>query len=119
MSIKTQEYLKAAITILIIILLVFILDLPKDIFVTLGVITPFAFLMYALFPPKEKDLTRKRVYITSVSFFIIFATLIFIFILLNNLFIFIGFLAIFFIFLDYLLLYKLLNTYITIYSSRC
>src|SRR5699024_12274859 len=48
MSIKTQEYLKAAITILIIILLVFILDLPKDIFVTLGVITPFAFLMYAL-----------------------------------------------------------------------
>jgi len=100
MSIKTQEYLKAAITILIIILLVFILDLPKDIFVTLGVITPFAFLMYALFPPKEKDLTRKRVYITSVSFFIIFATLIFIFNLPNKLFIFIGVLAISYILLD-------------------
>lgn len=104
MSIKTKDYLKGFIIILIMVLLIFILDLPKTTLIVIGFTIPFVVIMNELFSPKEKDLTRKREYITSILFFIIFAVLIFIFDLPKKLYIFIGVMPI-----SSIILYELLN----------
>lgn len=105
MSIKTKDYLKGFIILLIMVLLIFILDLPKTTLIVIGFTIPFVVIMHELFSsPKEKDLTRKREYITSILFFIIFAVLIFIFDLPKKLYIFIGIMPI-----SSIILYELFN----------
>lgn len=104
MSIKTKDYLKGFIILLIMVLLIFILDLPKTTLIVIGVTIPFVVIMHELFSSKEKDITRKREYITSILFFIIFAVLIFVFDLPKKLYIFIGVMPI-----SSIILYELFN----------
>ncbi|UJL47103.1 hypothetical protein KFZ58_03995 [Virgibacillus sp. NKC19-16] len=79
---KTREYLQAGIMVLILILSVFILDLPKTgFFISLGVVIPFSIFLNEVFPYKDKDRKRsqrKREYITSIVLFIVFSVIIFI-----------------------------------------
>ena len=103
MSVKTKEYLKASIIILIFISLIFILNLPKDTLFTMAIIIPITIIVNEIFPQNNKG-GRKREYITAIVFFIVFATLVFIFDLPGKLYLFLGIMAV-----SFIILYELFN----------
>ena len=103
MSVKTKEYLKMSIIILIIISLIFIFNLPKDTLFTMAIIIPIAVIFNEIFPQNNKG-GRKREYITSIVFFIIFATFVLIFDLPRKLYLFFGIIAV-----SFIILYELFN----------
>lgn len=100
---KTREYLHGGIIVLLIILLIFIFDLPKTTLITLAIVTPIAILISEVFPNKNKG-GRKKEYITGILFFAVFAMLILTFDLPKKLYVFMGILAV-----SNVLLYELLN----------
>lgn len=103
MTAKTKEYLKASIIILIIIMLIFVFNLPKSILFNL-VIVSIVFIFYnELFPQNNKG-RRKREYITSIVFFIVFATFVFIFDLPRKLYLILGIIIV-----SFIILYELFN----------
>ncbi|GAA0603351.1 hypothetical protein GCM10009001_20390 [Virgibacillus siamensis] len=105
MSAKTKEYLKAGIIVLILILLIFTFNLPKDILFNLAIIIPIVIFLNEVFPHKNKTKGgRKREYITAILFFLIFATLTFIFDLPKKLYFFFGITAV-----SFIILYELFN----------
>lgn len=103
MSAKIKEYLQASITVLILILLIFIFNLPKTNLFNLAIIITVVIFLHKVFPHKNKG-GRKREYITAALFFLVFATLTFIFDLPKKLYLFIGILAV-----SSIILYELFN----------
>lgn len=103
MSAKTKEYFTAGLMVLILTLLISAFDLPKGILISLAIIIPFVIFLHIVFPHKNKS-GRKEEYITSVLFFLIFATLTFIFDLPKKLYLFFGIIAI-----SSIILYELFN----------
>lgn len=103
MAAKTKEYLKASIIILIIISLTFILNLPKDTLFTMAIIISVVIIFNEILPQDNKG-GRKREYITSIVFFIVFATFVYIFELPRKLYLFLGIIAV-----SFIILYELFN----------
>src|SRR5699024_1502693 len=100
---KIKEYLKANIIILIIISLTFILNLPKDTLFTMAIIIPVVIIFNEILPQNNKG-GRKREYITSIVFFIVFATFVYIFDLLSKLYLFFVIIAV-----SFIILYELIS----------
>lgn len=92
-----------AIILLILILLIFTFNLPKDTLITLAIIFPFVIFLNEVFPQKKKG-GRKREYITAILFFLIFSTLAFIFGSPKKLYLFFGIIAV-----SSIILYELFN----------
>ena len=103
MSAKAKEYLKACIIFLIIILLIFTFNLPRETLFTLAVVVPIAIFFNEVFPQKNKG-GRKREYITAILFFLIFTVITFAFDLPKKLYLVFGILAV-----SFILLYELFN----------
>src|SRR5699024_11686453 len=97
------EYFKAIIFILIIISLTFIFNLPKYILFTIAIIISFVIIFNEILPQDNKG-GRKREYITSMVFFIVFATFVYIFELPRKLYLFLGIIAV-----SFIILYELFN----------
>lgn len=103
LSAKTEEYIKMSIIILIIIMLIFVFNLPKSILFNLVIVT-IVFIFYnELFPQKNKG-GREKEYITAILFFLIFAGFTYFFDLPKKLYIVIGILAV-----SLIILYELFN----------
>lgn len=94
MTAKTNEYLQAGIIVVILVVLIFIFNLPKNIFYNLTIVALIFIIFNELFPPNRKKYGRKREYITPILFYLVFAAVIFICDLPKKLYLFIGILAI-------------------------
>lgn len=100
---RTKEYALGGIMVLIIILLIFLFDLPKTALITLAVVIPVAIFLHEVFPHKNKG-GRKREYITAIVFFVFFAAFILMFDLPKKLYIVMGIFAV-----SHILLYELFD----------
>src|SRR5699024_9468936 len=100
---KIKEYLKASIIILIIISLTFILNLPKDTLFTMAIIISVVIIFNEILP-HDNNGGRNGDYITSIVFFIVFATFVYIFELPRKLYLFLGIIAV-----SFIILYELFN----------
>jgi 4-hydroxybenzoate polyprenyltransferase len=79
---KLKEYLQALIMLAILVVVIFVFDLPKNNLIMAGVIFVIAVFFYEVFDKKkdnENTNRRKRTYIGSIILFVFFAIIIFAF----------------------------------------